>query len=64
MPSATTADSRLSIAPRNAIAAANGFGHVRIDPEKDQITSKLPALHLYQLAIAAPRRAISASLCT
>jgi len=48
-------DPRLDNADQFPIAAANGFGHVRIDPEKDQITSKLPALHLYQLAIDAPK---------
>jgi hypothetical protein len=47
-------DPRLDNADQFPIAAANGFGHVRIDPDKDLITSKLPALHLYQLAIAAP----------
>src|SRR5262249_24308514 len=34
-------------------AAANGLGNVRNDP--DLITSKLAALHFYQLAIPAPR---------
>src|SRR4051812_45591659 len=48
-------DPRLDDADRFPIAAANRFGHVRIDPDKDQITSKLPALHLYQLAIDAPK---------
>ncbi len=37
----------------HSIAAANGFGHVRITP--DLITSKLSALHFYQIAIPAPR---------
>jgi hypothetical protein len=35
------------------IAAENGFGEVRSEP--DLITSKLSALHFYQLAIPAPR---------
>jgi hypothetical protein len=35
------------------IAVANGFGHVRNDP--DLITPKLPALHYYQLSIPAPK---------
>jgi len=46
-------DPRLNDAARFPIAAANGFGNVRNDP--DLITSKLAALHLYQLAIPAPR---------
>jgi hypothetical protein len=48
-------DPRLDNADQFPIAAANGFGHVRVDPDDDQITSKLPALHFYQLAIAAPK---------
>jgi hypothetical protein len=35
------------------IAASKGFGNVRNVP--DLITSKLAALHLYQLAIPAPK---------
>lgn len=46
-------DPRLDDAARFPIAAANGFGDVRSDP--DLVTAKLPALHLYQLALAAPR---------
>jgi hypothetical protein len=46
-------DPRLDDASKFPIAAANGFGHVRSDP--DLVTSKLPALHLYQLALEAPR---------
>ena len=46
-------DPRLDDATKFPIAAANGFGHVRSTP--DLITSKLPALHFYQLAIPAPR---------
>ncbi len=45
-------DPRLDDAVKFPIAAANGFGHVRSDP--DLITPKLAALHLYQLAIDAP----------
>jgi hypothetical protein len=45
-------DPRLNDPVRFPIAAANGFGNVRNDP--DLITSKLAALHLYQLAIPAP----------
>jgi len=45
-------DPRLDDATKFPIAAANKFGHVRNTP--DLITSKLPALHFYQLAIPAP----------
>jgi hypothetical protein len=45
-------DPRLDNAAQFPIAAANHFGHTRHDP--DLITSKLPALHFYQLAIPAP----------
>jgi cytochrome c5 len=45
-------DSRLDDAAQFPIAAANHFGHVHNTP--DLITSKLPALHLYQLLIPAP----------
>jgi cytochrome c peroxidase len=43
----------LNDAAKFPIAAANGFGNVRNTP--DLITSKLAALHFYQLAIPAPR---------
>jgi hypothetical protein len=45
-------DSRLDDAAQFPIAAANHFGHVQNNP--DLITTKLPALHLYQLSIPAP----------
>jgi hypothetical protein len=45
-------DPRLDNAEQFPIAAANGFGHVNNEP--DLITAKLPALHMYQLAIPAP----------
>jgi len=45
-------DPRLNDATKFPIAAANGFGNVRSNP--DLITAKLPALHFYQLAIPAP----------
>ena len=45
-------DPRLNDAAKFPIAAANGFGNVRTDP--DLITSKLSALHLYQLALPPP----------
>lgn len=46
-------DPRLDDADKFPIAAREGFGHVRNEP--DLITSKLPALHFYQLALEAPR---------
>lgn len=45
-------DPRLNDAAQFPIAARAGFGNVRNDP--DLISAKLPALHLYQLAIPAP----------
>jgi hypothetical protein len=50
-------DPRLDDPIQFPIAAANGFGNLNPDlsPEQDRITSKLPALQLYQLAIPAPR---------
>lgn len=45
-------DPRLDNAAQFPIAAKAGFGNVRNDP--DLISPKLPALHFYQLAIAAP----------
>jgi hypothetical protein len=46
-------DPRLDDASKFPIAAANGFGNVRREP--DLVTPKLGALQLYQLAIPAPR---------
>jgi hypothetical protein len=46
-------DPRLDDAVRFPVAARAGSGHVRNDP--DLITPKLGPLHLYQLAIPAPR---------
>lgn len=51
--SGTFYDPRLNDPAKFPIAAANGFGSVRNTP--DLITSKLAALHFYQLAIPAPR---------
>lgn len=45
-------DPRLNDPVKFPIAAANGFGNVRANP--DLITAKLPALQFYQLAIPAP----------
>ena len=51
--SGTFFDPRLNDPVKFPIAAANGFGNVRNEP--DLITSKLAALHFYQLAIPAPK---------
>jgi mono/diheme cytochrome c family protein len=48
----TFIDSRLNDPVKFPIAAREGFGNVRSNP--DLITAKLPALHFYQLAIPAP----------
>jgi hypothetical protein len=48
----TFIDSRLDDATRYPVAARNGLGHIRHDP--DLVTSKLGALQDYQLSIAAP----------
>lgn len=42
------------IASRFPVAVANKLGHVTVDPDNDRVTKKLPALHVYQLAIPAP----------
>ena len=48
-------DPRLDDAAQFPIAAANGFGDLpHINPDDDLITSKLPDLQFYQLAIASP----------
>jgi hypothetical protein len=46
-------DARFDNAAQFPIAAAAGLGHVSVDPDHDQVTSKLPALHLFQLALPA-----------
>lgn len=49
-------DPRLNNAAQFPIAAAHGFADLpHISPDEDLITSKLPALHFYQLAIPAPK---------
>jgi len=48
----TLYDPRLNNTAQFPIAAANGFGNIRNTP--DLITSKLPALHAYQLSLLAP----------
>ena len=54
-------DPRLNNAAQFPIAAANGFGDLKlpgglhISPDDDQVTSKLQALQFYELAIPAPQ---------
>jgi cytochrome c peroxidase len=50
-------DPRLDNADQFPIAAKNKFGNVNpgLAPDDDRITSKLAALHFYQLAIPAPK---------
>src|SRR5436309_131910 len=49
-------DPRLNDPVQFPIAAANGFGDLpHINPDDDRITKKLPALHLYQLSLPAPK---------
>jgi cytochrome c peroxidase len=47
-------DPRLDDATQFPVAAKNKFGHVQISPDDDRISSKLPALQVYQLALVAP----------
>jgi len=46
-------DERFDDANQFPIAAAAKLGHVNADPDHDMVTSKLPALHFYQLALPA-----------
>jgi cytochrome c5 len=46
-------DERFDDATQFPIAAAAHLGHVSVDPDHDQVTSKMPALHFYQLALPA-----------
>jgi len=48
-------DPRLNDANKFPIAAVNGFGDIQISVEDDRVTPRLPALHMYQLSIAAPK---------
>ncbi len=51
----TFIDPRLNNSKKFPVAAKAGFGNTRNNP--DLITSKLPALHFYQLSIPAPKPA-------
>ena len=44
-------DERFDDATQFPIAAAARLGHVSVDPDSDQVTGKLAALHFYQLAL-------------
>ena len=44
-------DERFDDANQFPVAAAAKLGHVSVDPDSDQVTAKLPALHFYQLAL-------------
>lgn len=46
-------DERFDNAEQFPIAARAKLGHVSVDPDSDQVTSKLAALHFYQLALPA-----------
>jgi hypothetical protein len=46
-------DERFDDAAQFPIAARAQLGHVSVDPDHDQVTSKLPALQFYQLALPA-----------
>jgi len=46
-------DERFDDATQFPIAAAAKLGHVSVDPDTDQVTGKLAALHFYQLALPA-----------
>lgn len=48
-------DPRLNDPEKYPIAAAAGLWNVKVDPKDDRVTSKLPALHLYQLALPSPK---------
>jgi hypothetical protein len=48
-------DPRLDDASKFPVAARNHFGHVQVDAAHDQVTSKLAALHDYQINLVAPR---------
>jgi len=48
-------DPRLDNAAKFPVAARHQLGHTKVALDRDQITSKLAALHFYQLALAAPK---------
>jgi hypothetical protein len=48
-------DPRLDDADQFPVAAKNRLGHIEVDEASDLVSSKLPDLHVYQLALKAPR---------
>ena len=46
-------DERFDDATQFPVAAAAHLGHISVDPDHDQVTSKLPALQVFQLALPA-----------
>jgi hypothetical protein len=48
-------DPRLNDPVKFPVAKRNGFADIRIDPDEDRVSAKLPALHIYQLAIPSPK---------
>lgn len=48
-------DPRLDDAAKFPVAAAAGFGRQQVPPEQDRVSPALPALHVYQLSLQAPR---------
>jgi cytochrome c5 len=47
-------DERFDNTNKFPIAAAARLGHISVGPDDDLVTSKLPALHYYQLSLPAP----------
>jgi hypothetical protein len=47
-------DPRLDDPIQFPVAARAGFGHVVVDEDEDLVTSKLAALHFYQMSLVAP----------
>ncbi len=47
-------DTRLDNATQFPIAAQNKFGHIQVAPDKDQVSSKLAGLQIYQLSLPTP----------
>jgi len=48
-------DERMDDTNKFPIAAAARFGHISVPTDEDLVTSKLPALHYYQLSLPAPK---------
>jgi len=48
-------DARFDNAAQFPVAAAAGLGHVSVGPDDDRVTSKLPALQFYELALPPPK---------